>query len=190
MNGIKIETKYTVEDYIRSEIFFRNLRKTSAIIINFGSVFIFAFGLINMFLAYVAVSNMEFWKAFFLLLLSVLIFFSTYKIIIFYNVFLQLLLVKRNIRKQYDPNSIAYSKRHIIFGEDGILETHKFGEYLTNWEGIAKVVETNKDFFFYLQNTVRFQPKRYIPDEQIDSLRILIKASLNENAEFQSLTTN
>ena len=189
MNEIKIKTKYTVEDYIRTEKFLKNLRKPSGIIINFGSIFIFVFGLINMFIAYVAMNKMEFLKAFYLLLMAVLIFFSTYKIIILYNVSLQLLLFKRNVKKHFDPNSIAYSERHIVFGEEGILETHKFGQYLTNWEAISKVVETDEDFFFYLHNTIRFQPKRDVSDEQIDLLRILIKANLKENAAFRYLTT-
>ena len=190
MNQINIETRYTVEDYIRTYKFLKNLQKPSSIIINFGSIFIFVFGLINMFIAYVAMNNMEFLKAFLLLAMAILIFISTYKIIRFYNISLQLLLFKRNVKKQFNPNSIDYADRQICFGDEGISETHKFGEYLTNWEAISQVIETDEDFFFYLHNSVRFQPKRDISEEQIDSLRILVKANLRENAVFQNMTTS
>ena len=190
MNEIKIETKYTVEDFIRTEKFLKYRRKPSGIIINLGGIFIFAFGLMNMCIAYIAMNNLEFWKAFFLLFLSILIFLSVYKIVTFHNIFLQLLLLKRQIKKHFDPKAAAYSQRFLTFNEKGISEDHKFGKSLTNWKGVFQVIETDEDFLFYLENSVRFQPKRDVANEQIALLRILIKANLAENATFQYITTD
>jgi hypothetical protein len=134
--------------------------------------------------------NNELVKAFLLMLMAGFVIYSTLRIISLYNSSIQLWAYKKNTKNRFDENSVDYSERQITFNEEGICETNKFGEYLTNWKGILKVIETDEDFYFYLHNSVRFQPKRDILDEQIDPLRILIKANLKENADFQLLATN
>ena len=134
--------------------------------------------------------NDELVKAFLLMLMAGFVIYSTLRIISLYNSSIQLWAYKRNIKNRFDENSVNYSERQIIFNEEGICETSKFGKYLTYWKGILKVTETEEDFYFHLHNSVHFQPKRDIPVEQIDPLRILIKANLKENAAFQLVTTN
>lgn len=190
MDDIQIQTQYTVEDYIRTVRFIKYRNKPSEFIIVAGSVFISVFGLANLFLAYIAMNNMEFRKSLLLFFLSLCVFFSVYKILALYSGFLQMLFFKRYTRKHFDPDSILYSERQINFSEEGITETHKFGKYLTNWDAILRVIETDEDFLIYLHNIVRFQPKRDISVEQINPLRILIKANLRESAVFEYVATN
>jgi hypothetical protein len=185
MNEIQIETKYNVEDYIRSYKFLQNLNKPSGFIINFGSLFICFFGFVNLFIAFVSINDHELVKAFLLMLMAGFVIYSTLRIISLYNSSIQLWTYQKNIENRFDENSVDYVERQLIFNEKGICETHKFGEYLTNWKGILKVVETDEDFYFYLHNSVRFQPKRDFTDEQLDPLRILIKSNLDEESVFE-----
>ncbi len=189
MNEIQIETKYTVEDYVRTETFLKNLQISSSRIIKFGSRFLFVFALINLVFACIVMTEGKFGIAFFAVLSTITCFFLIYRVIPVYSVSAEMNLLKARL-KSIEPDSILYSERQITFGEEGVNETHKFGDYLSNWNAISKVVETDEDFYFYLHNTVRFQPKRDISEEQIDLLRILIKSNLQEEAEFQSLPTN
>lgn len=186
MNEIRIETKYTVEDYFRTEIFLENLRLKSSRIIKFGNRFLSIFALIQIFFAFIMLNDGKVGIAIFAFFSSLLIFFLVYKFIPSYYNSPSLSLFKARL-KSVEPDSILFSERRIVFSEEGVSETHKFGNYLTNWEAISKVIESDEDFFFYLHNTIRFQPKRDIPDEQIDLVRILIKANLKEKAEFRYL---
>ena len=189
MNEIRIETKYTVEDFVRTETFLKNLQISSSPIIKFGSRFLFAFAVVNLLFAYIMITDRKFGIAFFAVFSSVIIFFLIYKVIPSYSVSAEVNLLKARL-KGIEQDSILFSERQIVFGEEGVSETYKFGKYLTNWEAISKVIESDEDFFFYLHNSIRFQPKRDIPESQIDFLRILIKANLKESAAFQLLTTN
>jgi YcxB-like protein len=189
MNEIKIETKYTVEDYVRTETFLKNLQINSSRIIKFGSRFLFVFALINLVFACIVMTEGKFGIAFFAVLSTITCFFLIYRVIPVYSVSAEMNLLKTRL-KSIEPDSILYSERQITFGEEGVNETHKFGNYLTNWEAISKVIESDEDFFFYLHNSIRFQPKRDISEEQIDLLRIIIKANLREQAAFEFLTTN
>lgn len=189
MNKIKIETRYTVEDYVRTETFLENLQTSSSPIIKFGSRFLFVFALIELVIALVMLRDGKIGIAVYTVFCALLIFFLIYKFIPSYYKSPSLNLFKARL-KNVDPNSIIFSEREIVFAEEGVTETYNSGNYLTDWEAISKVIETDEDFFFYLHNTVRFQPKRDIPDEQIDPLRILIKANLTEHSDFQLLTTN
>ena len=189
MNEIRIETKYMFEDYVRTETFLRNLQLSSSPIIKFGSRFLFAFAVVQLLFAYIMITDRKFGIAFTAVFSSITIFFLIYKVIPSYSVSAELNLFKARL-KSIEPDSILYSERQIVFGEEGILETHKLGQYPTNWEEISKVIESDEDFFFYFRNTIRFQPKRDIPESQINLLRILIKANLKESAAFQLLTTS
>ena len=176
MNEIEINSQYTVEDYIRTETFLKNSNKPNSFIINFGSFFIFAVGLFDLFLGFGALINGEYDKAYILFCLFALVGFCTYKIVSYFVPSLYLRSFRKKIKKHYDPDSVSYSERELIFSEEGIQETNRLGKYLTYWKTISKVVETEDDFYFYLPNLVRFQPKSEISEEQIDPLRILIKA--------------
>jgi YcxB-like protein len=190
MNEIEINSQYTVEDYIRTETFLKNSKKLNFAIINFGSLFIFACGLFNLFIAFEAFKNGEYDKAYITFCLFALVAFGTYKIVSYFVPSLYLRSFRKKIKKHYDPDSIAYLEREIIFTEEGIQETNSSGKYLTYWKTISKVVETEEDFYFYLSVSVRFQPKREISEDQTDLLRILIKANLQDEAEFQCLSAN
>ena len=190
MSEIEINSQYTAEDYIRTETFLKNHNKPNFVIINFGSLFIFACGLFNLFLAFEAFKNQEYDKAYITFCLFALVAFGTYKIVSYFVPSLYLRSFRKKIKKHYDPDSVSYSERELIFSEEGIQETNKLGKYLTYWKTISKVVETEDDFYFYLPTIVRFQPKREFSEDQTDMLRILIKANLDEEAEFQSLSTN
>jgi hypothetical protein len=190
MNQIRITTKYTVEDYIRTETFLKNLRSRSSIIINLGIFIILLAVLADLYIFYDLGGERV--LVFLLFLLSL---FVVYFLIPFYYQFfngnpLELILFKRNIKKNFDPDSIAYVERRIVFDDEGITETHKFGNHLTNWEDISEVIETNEDFYFYLDSTIRFQPKRDFLQEEIDKLRILIKTNLREDAGYQVRMAN
>src|SRR5215204_2122753 len=189
MNEIRIETKYTAEDYIRTETFLKNPGSPSGFIINFGSAFLFVFAVILTTLACFALVDGKFERAFFGGFMGLFTFFCVYKLLTLYNLSVRMFLSKRALRRYFNPNSVLFTERRIVFAEEGITETHEFGNYLTRWEGIFKVTETDADFYFYLENTLRFQPKRDISEEQTDRLRILIKANLRENAPFELLTT-
>lgn len=190
MNSIEINSQYTPEDYIRTETFLKYLNKPNFVIINFGSLFIFACGLFNLFLAFDAYRSGNYGMAYVTFCLFALVAFGIYKIVSHFVPSLYLRSFRKKIKKNYDPDSIAYSERELIFSEEGIEETNSFGKYLTYWKTISKAVETEDDFYFYLPTTVRFQPKREFSEEQTDMLRILIKANLDGEAEFQSLSTN
>lgn len=189
MNEIKILTRYTVEDYVRTETFLKNLQLRSSLIVKFGSRFLFVAALANLLIAYISITDGKLGIALFCFLSAVFTFFLIYKVIPSYSVSSELGLFKARL-KSIDPDSILYSERQIVFAGEGVSETHKFGKYLTKWEAISKVIESDEDFFFYLHNSVRFQPKRDISETQLDLLRILINANLGENATFQSLTTD
>ncbi|HEY8563736.1 MAG TPA: YcxB family protein [Pyrinomonadaceae bacterium] len=189
MKEISIATRYTVEDHVRTHSFLKNLEKPSSFVKNFASVFFFFFGVLLLFMAGWAFVNREIDRALINAILGILTFFGVYKTLTLYNKFVRRFLYKRDLERVFDPNSVLFAERQIVFAEEGISETHELGNYLTRWDGIWKVIETNEDFFFYLQSTIRFQPKKDIPEGQIDALRILIKANLRENAAFERLTT-
>ena len=187
MNEIEINSQYTTEDFIRTQTFLKNLNKPNFAIINFGSLFIFACGLFNLFLAFEAFKNGEYDKAYITFCLFALVTFGLYKIVSYFVPSLYLRSFRKKVKKNYDPDSVSYSERELIFSEEGIQETNKAGKYLTYWKTISKVVETEEDFYFYLPTLIRFQPKREISEEQIDLLRILIKANLQEEAVFETI---
>jgi hypothetical protein len=185
MNQIRITTEYTVEDYIRTETFLKNLRSPSSIIISLGSFIILLAILADLYIVYVTGGEKPFVAVLFLLLVVASFLIPLYYY--YYSDSLQLILFKRNIKKNFDPDSIEYVERRIVFDDKGITETHKFGNYLTNWKDISEVIETNEDFYFYLDTTNRFQlqPKRDFLQEEIDALRVLIKTNLREDAGYQ-----
>ena len=188
MNQISITTKYTVEDYIRTETFLKNLRSPSSFIINLGSFIIVLALLANLYVFYVSGGGAALESALFLI--AILVILLTPLFYNYYNNSLKLILFKRKVKKNFDPDSIAYVERRIVFDNEGIRETHKFGNYLINWEEISEVIETNEDFYFYLDSTIRFQPKRDFLQEEIDPLRILIKTNLREDAGYQLRMAN
>ena len=190
MNEIEINSQYTIEDYIRTETFLKNSNKPNSFIIKFGSLFIFAVGLFDLFLGFGALMKGEYDKAYILFCLFALVSFCIYGILFYFVPSLYLRSFRKKIKKKYNPDSVLYAERELIFSEEGIQETNRSGKYLTYWKTIYKVIETEDDFYFYLPNLVRFQPKREISEVQIDALRILIKAHLEENAEFRFLSTN
>jgi len=188
MSQILIETKYTVEDYIRSEIFIKNLQLKSSRIIKFGSRFLFVVALLELAFAGLMMAEGKFGIAFFGTCSALFLFFLIYKIIPSYSVSAELDLFKARL-KTVDQNSTLFAERRILFDEEGVTETYAPGKFLTGWDAISKVVETEDDFFFYVHGIVRFQPKRDIPEDRIDLLRIMIKAHLAESADFQQMKT-
>ena len=189
MNQISITTKYTVEDYIRTETFIKNLRSPSSLIIKLGSFIILLAVLANLYIFY----DLGGEGAFLGLLFLIFLFVVCFLIPLFYNLYsnpLELFWFKSNVKKNFDSDSIEYVERRIVFDDEGITETHKFGNHVTNWKDISEVIETNEDFYFYLDSAIRFQPKRDFLQEETNALRVLIKTNLREDAGYQFRMAN
>ncbi|MBS1797780.1 MAG: YcxB family protein [Acidobacteria bacterium] len=191
MNEIVLESSYTVENYIRTHIYLQKRIRPSPIIINFGGSFIGVIALLNLFIVYDAYLKGDSEKAVGLTFVGLAVFSFMFTIVWIFNFTLQMRRYKKAVRKRFDRDSAASASRRIVLDEKGLSEEDRFGSRLMNWESIIGLIETEDDFYFFMPSDIRFLPKRWLAEKQLEPLKNLIKSNLREDAErrFQTAKT-
>lgn len=92
-----------------------------------------------------------------------------------------------NIKKQAQLMAASAEKSKYVFDKDGMETEAEKSFSKTSWDKFHKVVESEKDFMFFIQKNLLFPiPKRFFNQEQLVDLRILLKEQLNDKAKIFS----
>jgi hypothetical protein len=186
MNEITTEIQYTKEDYANQNKFILDRQNSTGIIVEIGCIFLFLFGLLNIVISYFSLKDGQFDISLGCLVsANVCIWFSLKALTLFSKPFI-LWKYSRYNEKNYNPLSIAYSKRIVQYNERGILEHTFDGEFLTYWNSFSELIETETDFVFFFneRDGARFLPKRNLTHEQYLNLVELLKNKLGDKAKI------
>lgn len=186
MNEIITEVQYTKEDYANQNKFLLDRQNTTGITLVIGCIFLFLYGLLCIFISYYALKNGQFELSLGCLVSANICIWLSLGSFNKYNKPFILWKYSRYNDKNYNPLSIAYSKRIVEYNERGVLEQTFDGEFLTCWNSFSELIETETDFVFFFneRNGARFLPKRNLTKEQYLDLVELLKNKLGDKAKF------
>lgn len=180
---LSVRAKYSAEDYVRVLSYMQkqfSINKYGHIILGvivFIAIFLFVFLLAD------DKKTLNYFAIFIISLLSAL-FFSG--IIVLLNKFVNPLIIKRSISKQYESSPAMQAENSFTVSNEGIENSNSLTSGTVSWDAIVKAVETQTDFLFYTSDRyAQFVPKYVFASEtDINLVRCITRAKLGEKAKF------
>ncbi|NNE99452.1 MAG: YcxB family protein [Pyrinomonadaceae bacterium] len=93
--------------------------------------------------------------------------------------------MKLIISSQYKSSPLLQEKQFVTFEDEGIRAKTSLSEGLTKWEAILKIIETEKDFFFFISNrSALFIPKNELVPQVHDQIRLFSRVKHGDKASL------
>ena len=88
-------------------------------------------------------------------------------------------ILKRNLKKQYNSNKLMQAENDVIMDEAGLHISAEHGNTNIVWNNVSKAAESKNGFYVYIANMQAFIiPKRLLSAEEEATIRSLIQTHL------------